>query len=171
MQYQNRALAATFYLARMGVITLTGEADPLERQIATLRTGAATGGLTGMDLLEQMGLPRSHIERGAELLSDRKQGSEILGSPTISTLPKGKRFSNWDRPANSERSHPKVLRSTKAPGVVAITGKIKGSLPNSPPWSLLPWRELPDPRRNPPFRRFRPCIRQVGLTKLGIICD
>ena len=42
LHFQERALAATRYLASMGVITLTGEADTpdaLERQIVTLRTG------------------------------------------------------------------------------------------------------------------------------------
>ena len=42
LHFQERFLAATRYLASMGVITLTGEADTtdaLERQIVTLRTG------------------------------------------------------------------------------------------------------------------------------------
>ena len=76
LYYQDRALHATSYLEKMGVITLSE--DPLLRQIVTLRTSASTRDPTGIDLLEQMGLPMSHIERAVELVGDRNAGLEKL---------------------------------------------------------------------------------------------
>ena len=69
-----------------------------------------------MDLLEQMGLPRSHIERGAELLGDRNAGlEEVLqalredqGETVEDAAVFGRKWRGRRRRGRDEDNHPQA---------------------------------------------------------------